>query len=226
MELVALRGANWHFPEDSMAAFRRALQDGAQVLEMDVYMTKDKVMAVHHESVWHGKKIAKIRYEALAFEVPSFEEVLLAFPTIKFNVDIASRDLKAVYLTVDMIRKHGAASRVCLSSESVEVQHWLSDLKYEGERSLSYFEILAVFLLPVPWLKAFHLSNRRAQGPPRPRPPLFFFFFFFDFLFFIRKGLFWGFLVDSRVENQLRVARKLAHLGAARTPPDDPATLV
>src|SRR3989338_1126058 len=220
MELVALRGANWHFPEDSMAAFRRALQDGAQVLEMDVYMTKDEVMAVHHESVWHGKKIAKIRYEALAFEVPSFEEVLLAFPTIKFNVDIASRDLKAVYLTVDMIRKHGAASRVCLISESVEVQHWLSDLKYEGERSLSYFEILAVFLLPVPWLKAFHLSNRRAQVPVRLGP------FYFDSLYFIRKCHSFGILVDYRVVNQLQVARKLAHLGADRITTDDPATLV
>ncbi|MEI6790183.1 MAG: glycerophosphodiester phosphodiesterase family protein, partial [Myxococcaceae bacterium] len=165
MELVAFRGANWHFPEDTLPAFRRALQDGASVLEMDLHLTKDGVIVVYHDSAWHGKKITKTRYESLASKVPSLEEVLVAFPTTKLSIKIRSKDLKAVYLTVDMIRKHQASSRVCLASYYLEVHRWLDDLGYEGERGLSYLELLGVFLLPLAWLREFNLSGKRAQVP-------------------------------------------------------------
>src|SRR3989338_8198500 len=159
MELVAHRGANWHFPENTLPAFRRALQDGAVILEMDVHRTKDDIIVVCHDPVWRNKRISRTRYEVLAEALPRLEDVLLAFPTTRLNIDIKPRDLKATYLTVDIIRKHEAASRVCLTSFYFEVHRWLHDLKYEGERGLSRLEIAALLVLPRLLIKLLNWSG-------------------------------------------------------------------
>lgn len=220
MELVAFRGANWHFPENTMPAFRRALQDGATVLEMDVHRTKDDFIVVCHRPSRHGKRISKTRYESLAHELPNFEDVLIAFPTTRFNVDIESKDIGTVYRVVELIKKHHSVSRVCLTSYHLEVHRWLNDLKYEGERGLSSLELLWVFMLPVSFLKTLGLSGRRAQVPLRSGPVQ------FAGSYFIEKCHSLGVQVDFWVVNQLETAKKLVALGADRIMTDDPATLV
>ncbi len=217
MELVAHRGANWHFPENTLPAFRRALQDGASILEMDVRRTRDDVMVVCHDPVWHGKRISRTRYEILADALPRLEDVLLAFPTTRLNIDIKSRDIKSAYLTVDLVRKYQAASRVCLMSIHLEVHRWLHDLKYEGERGLSRLEIIALYLLPEVILRFFNWSGRRAQVPLR---------YGLDTVYFVKKCHVLGISVDYWVVNEIETAQKLIDLGADRIMTDDPATLM
>jgi glycerophosphoryl diester phosphodiesterase len=217
MELVAHRGANWHFPENTLQAFRRALQDGATVLEMDVRKTRDDVMVVCHDAVFNGKRISRTRYEALKEVLPRLEDILLAFPTTRINVDIKVVDLKAAYLTVDLIRKHQATGRVCLMSFYSEVHRWLHDLKYEGERGLSRLELLLLLLLPPSLIKFLNWRGRRAQVPVR---------YGFDSSFFVRKCHALGIAVDYWVVNQVETAQRLIGLGADRIMTDDPATLM
>ncbi|MEI6806124.1 MAG: glycerophosphodiester phosphodiesterase family protein [Myxococcaceae bacterium] len=217
MELVAHRGANWHFPENTLPAFRRALQDGATVLEIDIRRTRDDVIVVCHDPIWHQKRISKTRYEALSDSLPRLEDILLAFPNIKLNINIKPKDLKAVYLTVDLLRKHQATSRVCLASFHLEVHRWLHDLKYEGERGLSRFEIVALLLLPKTVIKFFNWQGRRAQVPLQ---------YFLDTSYFIKKCHALNISVDYWVVNQIEVAEKLINLGADRIMTDDPATLM
>ena len=49
MRLIAHRGASGHAPENTMAAFRLALEMGAQAVEFDVHQTKDHELVVLHD---------------------------------------------------------------------------------------------------------------------------------------------------------------------------------
>ncbi len=220
MEIVAHRGANWHFPENTLPAFRRALQDGAAVLEMDIHRTKDDVIVVCHDPVWRGKRISKVRYEALASEIPRLEDVFQAFPTAKLNIDIKPNDVKTVYLTVDLIRDYGAIGRVCLTSFHWEVQRWLSDLRYEGERGLGRIEMILLFFLPTKMLRFFNWRGRRAQVPVK------YGVMNFASRYFVEKCHQLGLWVDYWVVNQFEMAKDLKELGADAVMTDDPATLM
>ena len=50
--IVAHRGASAQAPENTLAAFRRAIEDGAQLLECDVHLSADgQVVVMHDETV-------------------------------------------------------------------------------------------------------------------------------------------------------------------------------
>ncbi|MES2503903.1 MAG: glycerophosphodiester phosphodiesterase family protein [Myxococcota bacterium] len=219
MELVAHRGANWHFPGNTLPAFRRAIEDGATVLEMDVRKTRDNVIVLCHDPHWKGRKIAKTRFEVFGNELPRLEEVLEAFPSTPLIVDIKSNDIKAVYLIVDMIRDYGAIGRVCLSSFHWDVHRWIHDLKYEGEHGLSRIELALLFVLPSAAIQLLGWRRRRAQ------PPLRYGVFNFAASWFVKKCHALGISVDYWVVNQLDIGRMLKDIGADRVMTDDPATL-
>lgn len=47
-EIVAHRGATTDFPENTVSAFQRAIELGADIIEMDVRLTKDHVPVIYH----------------------------------------------------------------------------------------------------------------------------------------------------------------------------------
>lgn len=50
--VVGHRGAPAHAPENTLAAFRRAIEDGAQLLECDVHLSADgEVVVMHDETI-------------------------------------------------------------------------------------------------------------------------------------------------------------------------------
>jgi glycerophosphoryl diester phosphodiesterase len=49
MKLIAHRGASAEAPENSMAAFNLAMEQGADGIELDVWLTKDRRVAVIHD---------------------------------------------------------------------------------------------------------------------------------------------------------------------------------
>ena len=48
--IVAHRGSSAHAPENTLAAFRRAIEDGADAIELDVRLSKDREVVVFHDS--------------------------------------------------------------------------------------------------------------------------------------------------------------------------------
>ena len=50
-EIIAHRGASREQPENTLAAFRRALELGGDAVELDVHLTQDGVLVVHHDAV-------------------------------------------------------------------------------------------------------------------------------------------------------------------------------
>jgi glycerophosphoryl diester phosphodiesterase len=49
MDIQGHRGARGHLPENTLPGFRRALELGASTLELDVGVTRDGVVVVHHD---------------------------------------------------------------------------------------------------------------------------------------------------------------------------------
>jgi glycerophosphoryl diester phosphodiesterase len=47
-EIVAHRGVATEYPENTIPAFRRAIELGADAVELDVRLTKDKIPVVYH----------------------------------------------------------------------------------------------------------------------------------------------------------------------------------
>src|SRR5450631_4105167 len=51
IEIVAHRGASRERPENTLAAFTRALELGADGIELDVHRSADGVLIVHHDAM-------------------------------------------------------------------------------------------------------------------------------------------------------------------------------
>ena len=60
MEIIAHRGTPRELPENSLPGFARALEAGAQGIELDVHLTADGVVVVHHDPVLHGVAVDRL----------------------------------------------------------------------------------------------------------------------------------------------------------------------
>lgn len=54
-ERISHRGAHQTHPENSIAAFERAIELGADGIELDVHATRDGIVVVHHDPVVHAR---------------------------------------------------------------------------------------------------------------------------------------------------------------------------
>jgi glycerophosphoryl diester phosphodiesterase len=54
IEIIAHRGASRERPENTVAAFVRAAELGADGIELDVHLSADEVLMVHHDAVPHA----------------------------------------------------------------------------------------------------------------------------------------------------------------------------
>jgi glycerophosphoryl diester phosphodiesterase len=83
--VIAHRGASAYEPENSLAAFRKAVALGAQGIELDVHATADGRLAVFHDGVLGGSPIARLPWDrvrrhrlANGEPIPALEEALEA----------------------------------------------------------------------------------------------------------------------------------------------------
>ena len=89
---IAHRGAPREFPENTLPAFARALELGADGVELDVHATSDGVVVVHHDPIPRAtcsdrrlvaRPIAELRHEQLRYfkvggdiSIPTLADVL------------------------------------------------------------------------------------------------------------------------------------------------------
>jgi glycerophosphoryl diester phosphodiesterase len=124
----AHRGGAADGDENTAEAFGRAVALGYRYVETDVHATADGVPVVFHDRTLHrvagvAGRIADLRWSDLstvrvggAGAVPRLDDVLAAWPSIRFNIDVkADAGARPV---VDAIRRAGAAERVLLASFS------------------------------------------------------------------------------------------------------------
>lgn len=121
----------WHVDdlaglENSLAAFRRAVDEGYTHLETDVHATADGVLVVHHDATLrrvagHPGVLRAMPWADLADvrlrgrePLPRLEEVLEALPATRFNVDLKAPGTLAPMLR--LLERDDVAERVAVAS--------------------------------------------------------------------------------------------------------------
>ncbi len=116
--------------ENTMAAFRHAVELGYLYLETDVHVTADGVLLAFHDDVLdrvtdRTGRICETSYADVQAaliggleRVPTLSQLFEAFPTTRFNIDVKSAG--AVPALVDFISAHEAWDRVLVGSFSRE----------------------------------------------------------------------------------------------------------
>ncbi|HMC39321.1 MAG TPA: glycerophosphodiester phosphodiesterase [Acidimicrobiales bacterium] len=117
MIAFAHRGARAERPENTIAAFARALDLGANGLETDAWLTADGAVVLDHDGVlgpiWRRRAISTAWREELPGHIPTLEELYTSCGT-DFELSVDVKDPAALVPLVEAARAAGAADRLWL----------------------------------------------------------------------------------------------------------------
>jgi glycerophosphoryl diester phosphodiesterase len=137
------RGASGERPENTLPSFELALEQGADVIETDVHLTRDGEVVVLHDADiarttdGHGELSELTWAEAAALDagfrftasdgstpfrergirIPRLGDVLDRFPHAHFNIELKRSDPRLVRAVLDLLRKHRCEERTLLAAE-------------------------------------------------------------------------------------------------------------
>lgn len=95
-QILAHRGASRAARENTVDAFRLAVEMGADGIELDVRRCGDGTLVVHHDPVLNdGRAIDQLRVDRLPGWVPTLEDALVACGAVAVNVEIKFDDSRA-----------------------------------------------------------------------------------------------------------------------------------
>lgn len=137
--IYAHRGASGHAPENTMAAFRLAVEEGAEGIELDVQLSADRqVVVIHDETLdrttdglgpvnsrtWEELRRLDASFGQEAYRgegIPLLSQVLELLAPTQLELNIELKNGIVPYegmeeLVVRMVRQYGMEKRVVLSS--------------------------------------------------------------------------------------------------------------
>ncbi|MFD6420160.1 glycerophosphodiester phosphodiesterase family protein [Streptomyces sp. NPDC060194] len=112
--------------ENTVPAFRNAVDQGYRYLETDVHVTADGRLVAFHDPTLdrmtdHRGTIARLPWSAVAKArvggrepIPLFEELLEEFPEARWNIDVKAE--AALLPLIDLIGRTDSWDRVCVGS--------------------------------------------------------------------------------------------------------------
>jgi len=243
--VYAHRGAAAERPENTLPAFRRALELGADALETDVHLTADgEIVAAHDPDgtrmtgvarALRSATLAQIQswdagygfvdargerpFQGQGFRIPSLQELLSELPAVRLNVDLKSEEPALVQRFIAIVRECQAEDRVIAASFYRSTLALLRRAGWRGESSLSRVEFMYWALVPG-WLQRGTPAATRAQIPTHSGPLQ------FATPRKLQKLRALGLRVDYWTINDPQEARRLSALGADGIMTDDPALIV
>lgn len=141
MTVAAHRGDCYNYYENTMTAFKRAIQSGADMIETDVHLTKDEALVlIHYDTVdrtTDGKgNVADMTAEELfklnagdannPETIPCFEDVikLVASHNIMLNIEIKEyyskeneqRCISCIEKVIEIVEKYNLREKIVLNS--------------------------------------------------------------------------------------------------------------
>lgn len=141
--VIGHRGASGELPENTIAAFGRAVADGAAILESDVHRTRDGVLVLIHDDLLErttdgagrvaDHSFAELRrldaghrfspagdgafpFRGKGLGIPTLEEALITFPKLHWNIEIKERIPELIEETVALVRRLGLEDQVLLAA--------------------------------------------------------------------------------------------------------------
>jgi glycerophosphoryl diester phosphodiesterase len=169
LRLFAHRGASGEAPENTLVAFRRAVEKGVSYAELDVHATRDGHVVVIHDGTLErttngqGKvqehTLAELQqldagynfsldggqtfpFRATEVTIPTLTGVLKTFPHLMFTIEIKQADPPIEELVVSTVRGCGRGNEVILASEHDQVLARVRMLAPEIATGFAYGEVL------------------------------------------------------------------------------------
>lgn len=172
--IIAHRGASAYYPENTMAAFEGALEMGAEMIELDVMLSKDGVPIVFHDArlnahtdgkgyVWDYPLKALKKFDAGSWyhprfsdqRIPTLEEVLaFASGRIALNIEVKPEAVTEASRggieekCLKLVRKYNMEEHVLFSSFDYRAVSHLKALDPQIPVALLYNNSRSRFKLP------------------------------------------------------------------------------
>ncbi len=124
--VVAHRGASGEYPENTLLAFSKALEQGADAFELDVRLTADGVPVVLHDPTLErttdgsgpvaalGLRDVRRAKTAGGEPIPTLAEVLVRFPATPLVIEV--KEARAARPVLAVLRTHDAERRVLVGA--------------------------------------------------------------------------------------------------------------
>lgn len=123
--VFAHRGGSKLAPENTIPAFDRGMAAGADGLELDVHLSRDGIVVVHHDRLLdrttrgRGPVCDRTAGELAALDVPTLADVLARYRQARLIIELKEERADLARAVVDEVRRADAAARVCVGSFSV-----------------------------------------------------------------------------------------------------------
>ena len=141
--VIAHQGGDGVWPGDTMYAFEKAVEIGADVLEMDAHITKDgQIVLMHDEKVdrttdgtgliedmtleelkkldaaykWSNDGGLTFPYRGQGIRVPTLNELFQKYPQMRYVIEIKLTQNPIDKPLCELIRRHNMQSRVLIAS--------------------------------------------------------------------------------------------------------------
>jgi glycerophosphoryl diester phosphodiesterase len=188
--LVAHRGASLEAPENTLPAFQRAADLGVDAFELDVRLTADGEVVVHHDpeldrttdltGPLSALALAQLRTADAGYHftpdaggthpfrghrvaIPTLDEVLAAFPAMPLLIEL--KEVAGQERVRDVILRHGAAGRALMASEHHEALNCFRDGRFLVGASRK--DILRLAVGSVTWSRPRRVGYHALSVPAR-----------------------------------------------------------
>lgn len=190
--LMAHRGSRILGPENTFDAFDIAHQSQADVLEVDIRLSRDKAILVFHDetlervtngygkitnhtliqlkhfdAAYHFKTEDGEAFRGRYIRLPTLGELFEAYPDIRINIDMKDKNPVAAELLVDSISKASAENRVLVGSFHQTVIDHFRNIAPEIPTAASPKEVSQFYALSKIPIKASDAKCAALQIPPQ-----------------------------------------------------------
>lgn len=154
--VIAHRGASGLYPENTLPALRAANCEGADLIEIDVRLTKDRHVVVLHDPTLERTTNGAGRVRAMTLsqvkkldagftftrdngrsypfagkgiQIPLLTEVLTALPDAFFQIELKDNEFDLAESVLNAVKLHNALHRIQLATASTRIGHFIRSLE-------------------------------------------------------------------------------------------------
>ena len=171
--VIAHRGDSRNYPENTLPAFRSAVEMGIDVVETDIHITKDGVLVIWHDPTLERNTdgrgriedhtLAELRtydagytftrdggktypFRGKGVKLITLSEALELCPDERFNIDLKSQEPEIVDRFISVIREHKAENRICAASFHLDNLKKLRKAAPDILTSITTLEVIPLLL--------------------------------------------------------------------------------
>lgn len=191
--VIAHQGGDGIWPGDTLFAYENAVRIGADVLEMDAHITRDRqIVLLHDEKVdrttngtglvedmtleqlkqldaayqWSNDGGKTFPYRGQGIQVPTLEELFQKFPHLRYVIEIKLSQNPIDKPLCDLIRRYNMQDQVVIASFHDEAMQRFRETCPEVATSASRGEVTKFVLLGKVFLSGLIVPRYESIQPP------------------------------------------------------------